>query len=200
VIALLHSEHLELTFVPPDHDIEAEAALPDMVCGDELLGSDQRMKQRRMHGAKYGDVLGRAEEPNGPGDGLESRAVKIRFAPVALPAADRQHEVDSGLVSHAGKAQAVRPARRPPLRHFGGRTSRRAVCPKNSDLERVAVVHGNPIVHRCGSCQHGVSALSCAGLTRASIFLAIRLLVKRMDCRVKPGCDKPVQRRYGPSA
>src|ERR1700737_3774492 len=62
MIALLHSEHLELAFVPPDHDIEAEAALPDMVCGDELLGGDQGMKQRCMHGAKYGDVLGRAEE------------------------------------------------------------------------------------------------------------------------------------------
>jgi hypothetical protein len=37
---------------------------------------------------------------------------------------------------------------------------------------------------------------SCAGLTRASIFLVTKLsakgvMAKRMDCRVKPGNDVP---------
>ena len=36
-----------------------------------LLGGDDRMKQRRVHGAEHGDALGRGEQAGRPGDGLE---------------------------------------------------------------------------------------------------------------------------------
>ena len=97
VLALRDAEHLELALVPADHEVEAEAALADVVGGDELLGGDQGMKQRRVHGAEHGDALGRRQQAAGPGHGLERRAVKVGVAAVALPAADRQHEVDAGL-------------------------------------------------------------------------------------------------------
>ena len=44
VLALLHAEHLELALVPADHKVDAEAALADVVGGDELFRGDQRMK------------------------------------------------------------------------------------------------------------------------------------------------------------
>ena len=35
VLALLDAEHVELVLVPADHEVEAEAALADVVGGDE---------------------------------------------------------------------------------------------------------------------------------------------------------------------
>jgi hypothetical protein len=110
VLALLHAEHLELALVPAGDDVEAEAALADVVGGDALLGGDDRMKQRRMHGAEHGDALGRGEQAGRPGDGLERLAVQVGVAAVALPAPDRQQEVDAGGVAHAGEREAVLPS------------------------------------------------------------------------------------------
>ena len=57
MLALLHAEHLELAFVPAGHKVEPEAAVTDVVGGDHLLGGDQRMEQRRVHGAEHRDPL-----------------------------------------------------------------------------------------------------------------------------------------------
>ena len=105
----------------PAHDIDADAALADVVGGDEFLGGDQGMKQRRMHGAEHGDALRRAEEPHRPGDGLERMAVEIGIAAIALPARDRQHEIKPGLVGEPRQSETFRPVRRPALRHLRGR-------------------------------------------------------------------------------
>ena len=147
VLALLHAEHLELALVPAGDDVEAEAAVADVVGGDALLGGDDRMEQRRVHGAEHGDALGLGEQPGGPGHRLQRLAVQIGVAAVALPAADRQHEVDAGGVRHAGEREAVRPARRPALRHLGGRAAGRAVGAEQADLERVGVVHRQAVAH-----------------------------------------------------
>ena len=101
VLALLDAEHLELVLVPADHDVQPEAAFADVVGGDHLLGRDDRMEQRRVHGAEHGDALGRRQQPAGPGHGFERRVLIAGLAAIALPAADRQHEVDAGLVGHA---------------------------------------------------------------------------------------------------
>ena len=66
VVALRHAEHLELVLVPADHDVQSEAAFADMVGGDELLGRDQRMKQRRVHGAERDQPLGVGEKARSP--------------------------------------------------------------------------------------------------------------------------------------
>ena len=120
VLALLHAEHLELALVPADHDIDADPALADVVGGDEFLGRDQRMKQRCVDRAEYGHALGGAEQAYRPGNRFKRPAVKIGVAAVTLPARDRQHEIEAGLVREPGQSQAVGPTRRPALRHFGG--------------------------------------------------------------------------------
>ena len=127
MLALLDAEHVELAFVPADDNVYADAALADMISGDELLGSDQRMKQRRMNGAEHSHVLGRAQEPDRPGDRLKRAAVKIGIAAIALPARDRQHEIEPSLVTELCQLKTIRPARRPAFRHLGGRASRRAI-------------------------------------------------------------------------
>ena len=108
VRALLDAEHLEFALVPADHDVEPEATLADVVGGDHLLGRDDRMKQRRMHRAEHGDALGRLQQPAGPGHGFERRLLIAGVAAVALPAADRQQEVDAGLVGHFAQAEDCR--------------------------------------------------------------------------------------------
>src|SRR6478672_5078117 len=116
VLALRHAEHLEFSLVPADDEIDAEASFADVVGGHEFLRRDQRVEQGRVHRAEYGHALRRREEADRPGDGLQRAAVKIRVAAVALPPADRQHEVDARLVRHAREAQAVRPTRGPTFR------------------------------------------------------------------------------------
>ena len=41
MFALLDAEHVELSFVPADHNIDANAAFADVIGGDEFLGGDQ---------------------------------------------------------------------------------------------------------------------------------------------------------------
>jgi hypothetical protein len=50
--ALLDPEHIELALIPADDDIEAEAALADVIGGDHLLGGNHRIKDRRVHGTE----------------------------------------------------------------------------------------------------------------------------------------------------
>ena len=50
--ALLDAEHVELAFVPADHDVEPEAALADVVGGDHFLGRDHRIEDRRVHACR----------------------------------------------------------------------------------------------------------------------------------------------------
>ena len=151
VLALLDAEHLELAFVPAGDDVEPEAPFADVVGGDELLGGDQRMEQRRMHGAEHGDPLVARQQAGRPGDGFERGAMEIGVAAVAFPAADRQHEIDAGVVRHTGEPQAIGPARRPALRHLGGGAAGRAVRAEEPDLERIGIVHGDALAHRCGT-------------------------------------------------
>src|SRR5690242_11648002 len=71
VLAHRRPEHVELALVPAAHDIQAEAALADMIGGGELLGRDQRMDQRCMHRAEYCQVLRRGEQAGCPGNSLQ---------------------------------------------------------------------------------------------------------------------------------
>ncbi len=86
-------------------------------------------------------------------------------AAVALPAADRQDEVDAGLVGHLRERKAILPARRPALRHLGRRAARRAVDAEQAELQRVGVVHLEArALGRCGAVeQDGSSRLLLEG-------------------------------------
>ena len=116
MLALLHAEHLELAFVPAGDDVEAEASGADLVGGDHLLGCDDRVEQRRVDRAKHRDTFCCCKQACRPRNRLERGAVEIALAAVALPASDREHEVDAGIVCHLAELQAIGPARGPTFR------------------------------------------------------------------------------------
>ena len=120
MVTLRHAEHLKLALVPAGDDVQAEAALADMIGGDHFLGGDQGMEQRRVHGAEDRDPLCCRKQTAGPGDGLECRAVKVAWAAVAFPAADRQKKIDPGLVGNVRHLETIGPARQPALRYQCG--------------------------------------------------------------------------------
>ncbi len=124
MLALRDPEHLELALVPSGHQVDAEAALANVIGRDQRLGRDQRMKQGRMDCGEHRHARGRGLETGRPGDSLQRRAVKVGIAAIALPTGDRQHEIDASVVRHPGEVQTVRPVCRPALRHFGGRAAR----------------------------------------------------------------------------
>src|SRR5439155_19111711 len=65
---LLEPEHVELVLVPAADDVEAEAALTDVVGGHDLLRRQDRWKDRHVDGAEDGEVPRRGEQPARPGD------------------------------------------------------------------------------------------------------------------------------------
>ena len=158
--ALLNTEHVELAFVPADHDIEPEAALADVVGGDHFLRRHHRIEDRRMHGTEHSDVLGGAEQPGRPGDRFQRRALIISVAAVALPAPDRQEEIDAGVVRHDRELLVVGPAARPALGHQRHGAAGRAIGAEQADLQFIIAVHGAAgIQRRRRSVHHGHSVL-----------------------------------------
>jgi hypothetical protein len=63
MIALLDAEHLELVLVPANHEIKPKRAFADVIGGDEFLGCDQRVEQRRVHGVADRDAAGQRQQP-----------------------------------------------------------------------------------------------------------------------------------------
>ena len=111
------------------------------------LAAIKRMEQRRVHGAEHDQVLGLAEKPGGPGDGLERGAHVVGVAAIALPAADRQHELDAVRVAHPGEREIVLPVAGPALGHVSHAAAGGAVRAEQADLERVAAVHRHAVAH-----------------------------------------------------
>src|SRR5208337_1902127 len=121
MVALPDPEHLELTLVPSHDDIQSETPLADMVGSDHLLGGNDRIEERRMHGTEYRDALGRGEQPRCPGDGLERCPLIVGVSPISFPAPDREQEVNAGSICHSCKLEIVRPAPGPALRNQSNR-------------------------------------------------------------------------------
>src|SRR5215467_15251638 len=94
-----------------------------------------------MHGAEHGHAARGGEQAGGPGDGLETGAMEVSLPTIALPAADREQEVDTALVGDAGHRQAVGPARGPAIGHRRCGPRAREVRAEQPDLEGVGVVH-----------------------------------------------------------
>ena len=61
MVALCHTEHLEFALVPAGDNVQAEAALADVIGGDHFLGGDQGMEQGRVYGAEDRDSLRRCQ-------------------------------------------------------------------------------------------------------------------------------------------
>src|ERR1700737_4071452 len=94
VIAQRCAEHLEFALVPAADEVEAKTPLADMVGGNELLGGDQRRGRWGRHGSEHNQPLGLGEQAACPGHRLERRTLIVGGTTIALPAADRQHELD----------------------------------------------------------------------------------------------------------
>ncbi len=115
VRAEVDAEHVELFLVPAADDVEAEAPLADMVGGHHLLRRDDGVDRGDVHRAERHDPARRGEKARRPGEGLEARPVMVGGPAIAFPAPERQHEVEPGVVGHAGEGEVVPPARLPPL-------------------------------------------------------------------------------------
>ena len=113
----------------------------------------------------------RCQQAGRPGNGLQRFALVVGVAAVALPAADRQHELDPHLVGQAREAQAVGPFAAPALRHHRHRAAGRAIRAEQPKLQRVAAVQREPLVLRRhhaspprGSRSHGRGATIAGGV------------------------------------
>ena len=158
VVAQRGAEHLEFAFVPAADEVETKAPLADVVGGDELLGGDQGRDQRRVHGSEHNEPLGLGEQTAGPGHGLERRTLIVGGTAIALPAADRQHELDARPIGHLRQPHAVRPAARPALRHHRDRSAGGAVGAEQTQLQPVGAAHrGAPAL--CDRLCQGVGGL-----------------------------------------
>ena len=144
MIAERNAEHAELVLVPAANDIQSEAAIADMIAGGDLLGGEDRIDQSHMQGGKGDDVFGRRQQPAGPNQGFERRAVMIGLAAIAGPAAKGQHELKPRRVGHLRDLDIVFPSRLPTLRHRRAGNAAGTVGGKYADLELVAVRHVTP--------------------------------------------------------
>ena len=146
-----------------------------------------------MHGAEAGNPPRRRQQRGRPGDGLEGCALVVGLAAIALPAPDRQHEIDAGLVGHTREPEIVGPGTRPSLRNLGDRAPRRAVGAEQAELEPVAAVHGHSVAQGsvCIPDVHSSVSHSCCGKSRR-----LTRLSGSMDNR---SAADPAEMSYGAS-
>ena len=146
--ALLDTEHLELTLVPADHDVQSKTALADVIGGDHFLCRHHRIENRRVDRPEYGDAFGNGEQPSRPGDCFERRALIVGGPAISLPAADRQHKIDAGLVRQQREFLVIRPASRPTFWNQRHRAARGAIRAEQADLQLVARMHSEARIRR----------------------------------------------------
>src|SRR6185437_824084 len=132
---------------PAADDVQAEAPFADVVRGDELLGRDHRMDEGRVHGAEHRKAFGCGQQAGGPGHGLQGFALVVGVAAVTLPPADRQHELEAGLVGHARETQTIGPTAAPAFRDLRHGAARRTVGAEQAKLQIVAAVERQSIMH-----------------------------------------------------
>ena len=77
VRVLCNPEHLELVLVPATDDVDAEAALANLVCRRHLLGGDERMMQWDVDSAKHVEASRHCEQATGPGDRFKAGAIGV---------------------------------------------------------------------------------------------------------------------------
>ena len=87
----------------------------------------EKMKSRSVSAASAAAIRQR----------LEAGVAHVRFAAVALPARDRQQEIEAGTVGEPRDIGNLVPAGPPPLRHLGDRDATVGVEPEQAELERV---------------------------------------------------------------
>src|SRR5262245_5696846 len=144
VLALRHPKHLELVLVPATDDVDAEAALANVVRRGHLLGGNERMVQWHVHGAKYIHVLRCGQQATGPGNRFKAGAIGVRLTPIALPACDGDHALDPDLICQLRQSDVVLPTGIPVLGKGRIGSAARTIGSKEPQLEGVTV-HENRI-------------------------------------------------------
>ena len=140
VIAERDAHHAELDRVPARDDVEAEAAVADVVGGHHLLGGEGRIDEGDVQRAEGRDLPRRGEQPGGPHQRLEGRALGVALALVSVPAADRQQELEPGVVGELRRLDVVVPGGVPALGRLGQAQAALAVHAEQPELELVLVV------------------------------------------------------------
>ena len=92
-----------------------------------------------MYRAERHDVFGRCKNARRPGEGLQTAAVMVGLAAIALPAAERQQEVEPGGVGHFGGGKVLRPGAFPAFRCQCRRQAARTVQTEQTQFEAMAV-------------------------------------------------------------
>ena len=138
----LQAEHVELVLEPAGHDVEREAAARDVVGGGGHLGHGEGVDQRGVHGGEDRAVAGDGAHGGGPGQALEGAVVEVGLAAIALPAADRQQDLEPGRVGHAGQFGVVLPVHRPGAVGRGDGRAVRAVEGHHAELDAVGAEQG----------------------------------------------------------
>src|SRR5437867_1799943 len=86
-----------------------------------------------------GDALRLRQQARSPGDGLVGCALVIGITAVAFPAANRQQEVDAGLVGHLSQPNVVFPAPGPALWGLVTKRPEEQLTPKKPSFSRFAL-------------------------------------------------------------
>ena len=111
----VNAHHAEFNRVPARDNVEAEAAVADMVSRHHLLGGKDGIAESHMQRAECGDLLRGGEKPAGPGEGFESCALRVALALIAMPAANWQEKFQPSFIGETGGFDIIVPAGIPAL-------------------------------------------------------------------------------------
>src|SRR5204863_8802311 len=95
MVAYYDAHHAEFDRVPARDDVQPKPPVTDVIRRHHLLGGKYRIDERDMERAERRDVFRRSQQPAGPGQRLECRALGIAFTLIAVPAADRQQKFEA---------------------------------------------------------------------------------------------------------
>ena len=90
VIFQVDAHHSKFDRVPSGDDVQAKTPVPDMIGGDHLLCSEDRIDKSHMQRAEYRDFFCERKKTTRPRESLESGSLRVALALVAMPTPDGQ--------------------------------------------------------------------------------------------------------------
>ncbi len=189
VLHLRLAEHLDLGLVPAGDDVEAEAAVGEMIDGGRLLRRHHRMHGRDMRGREDAGPRGRGADAGCPGERLEALSVEIGDAAEALPAPDRHQRLEAHLVTHFRERERARPFRFEHAVDLGDGAAARKIAGERAELE-LAIVEQRilALAQLIGAGIHGFPPCRCDRnggpfLLRTPLIATCAGDVPRLYCR-----------------